>query len=315
VGSGLWMTPRGTALLRDAPRMPLSRRPLHGVFLGSHAVAAEMVTARQLKSGLYRRLFHNVYADPALPADHRLYVLGAMLIIPHDAVIAGRSAAAWYDADFAAVTDPVLVVVPPESSWRGPRGLRIHRSAVTPHEIRTIDNAEEFVRLTTPMRTAWDIAALETTATAVGFLDRMVRAGHVHEESVRRMSRPGQWRNARVTKTAPLVDGRSMSPPESWVRVACVRAGLPMPVPQFAVRAAGRWLGEVDLAWPEHRLIVEYEGAYHFDELQIVKDDRRYERFVAAGWRVIRLSAADLRDMAAIVARIASALGHPLAAG
>jgi hypothetical protein len=255
-----------------------------------------------------------VYADPALVADHRLYVFGAMLLIPHDAVIAGRSAAAWYDADFAAPTDPVLVVVPPESSWRGPRGLRIHRSAVAPHEIRTIDDAAGFVRLTTPLRTAWDIAALETTATAVGFLDRMVRAGHLDENSVRRMSRPGHWRNARVTKTAPLVDGRSMSPPESWVRVACVQAGLPMPVPQFAVRAGGRWLGEVDLAWPEHRLIVEYEGPHHFEELQIVRDDRRYASFVAAGWRVIRLGSADIRDMAAVVAGIAGAIGHPLAA-
>lgn len=308
------MTKAVSASLGDAAGMPLSKRPLHGVFLGSQAVAAGEVTARQLKSGLYRRLFQNVYADPALVADHRLYVFGAILLIPDNAVIAGRSAAAWYDADFAASTDPVLVVVPPESSWRGPRGLRIHRSALAPHEIRTIDDAEGLVRLTTPGRTAWDIAALEVTATAVAFLDRMVRARHLDEDSVRRMSRPGRWRNARVAKVAPLVDGRSMSPPESWVRVACARAGLPTPVPQFVVRAGGRWLGEVDLAWPEHRLIVEYEGPHHFDELQIVKDDRRYASFVAAGWRVIRLSSADIRDMAAVVARIAVALDHPLAA-
>src|SRR4029450_7219261 len=98
------------------------------------------------------------------------------------------------------------------------------------------------------------------------------------------------------------------SPPESWVRVACVRAGLPVPVPQFVVLEGGEFLGRVDLAWPEQRLIVEYEGAHHFDELQIRRDDRRYERLTAAGWRVIRLSAADLRDMDAVVVRIADAL-------
>ena len=87
-----------------------------------------------------------------------------------------------------------------------------------------------------------------------------------------------------------------------------------MPVPQFVVTAAGRWLGQVDLAWPEHRVIVEYEGPHHFDELQIRKDDRRYARFVAAGWRVIRLSAIDLRDMDAVIARIAAAVGQPIAA-
>lgn len=295
--------------------MHATSRPLHGVFLGSHAVAAGAVTARQLKSGLYRRLFHNVYADPAIPADHRLFVLAAMLIIPDDAVIAGRSAAAWYDAPFARAGDPVLVVVPRQSSWRGPRGLRVHRSEVAAHEIRTIDDAEGLIRLTTPLRTAWDIATLETTAHAVALLDGMIRGGHLDEEPLRRMTRPGRWRNARVSKVMPLVDGRSQSPPESWVRVACVRAGLPKPVPQFTVRAAGRWLGEVDLAWPEHRLIVEYEGPHHFDELQIVRDDRRYAQFVAAGWRVIRLSVIDLHDMDAVIARIAAALGQPVAAG
>ncbi len=302
-------------LLRDALGMPLSRRPLHGVFLGSHAVADGAVTAKQLKSGLYRRLFHNVYADPALTADHRLYVRGAMLLLPDDAVISGRSAAAWYDAPFAAASEPVLVVVPPESPWRGPRGLDLHRSSIAAPDIRTIDDPAGVVRLTTPVRTAWDVAALETTATAVGYLDAMVRAGHVDDDALRGLVRPGRWRGARVAKVVPLVDGRSQSPPESWLRVTCVRAGLPAPVPQFVVRAEGRWLGQVDLAWPEHRLIVEYEGPHHFEGLQIVRDDQRYARFVAAGWRVIRLSAADLRDLEAVVARIAAALGRPLEVG
>lgn len=54
--------------------------------------------------------------------------------------------------------------------------------------------------------------------------------------------------------------------------------------------------------------MVEYEGAYHFDGVQIVKDDARYARLVAAGWRVLRLSSADLRDLDAVVAPIKDAL-------
>jgi very-short-patch-repair endonuclease len=86
-------------------------------------------------------------------------------------------------------------------------------------------------------------------------------------------------------------------------------------VPQFVVLSHGEFLGRVDLAWPEAQLIVEHEGAHHFDELQIRRDDRRYERLAAAGWRVIRLSSADLRDLAAVVERIARALAHPRVAG
>jgi hypothetical protein len=294
-----------------------SRQALRGVFLGSHAVAEGAVTRAQLQSGLYRRLLQNVYADPSLPADHRLYARGATLVMPDDAVLGGRSAAAWFDAPYASPIDPVLVVVPPDSSWRGPRGIRVHRTAVGAQEVVAFDGADEAVRVTTPLRTAWEIGTQETVGTAVALLDAMVRAGHLDSASLGRLANDvrGRWGARRFGRVVPLVDGRSESRPESLVRVACVRAGLPAPEPQFVVLVDGNFLGRVDLAWPHARLIVEYEGAHHFDELQIRRDDRRYERLVAAGWRVIRLSAADLRDLDAVVARIAGALGHPPGVG
>jgi hypothetical protein len=262
-------------------------------------------------------LLHNVYADPGLAADHRLVARGALLLMPDAAVLAGRTAAAWYDAPFAAPTDAVLVVTPPGTSWRGPRGVRVHRRPVDPQEVVTLEDEGGLVRLTSPVRTAWEICALEPMASAVALLDGMTRAGHLDAQALSDLvsSTKGRWGSRRVAKVVPLVDGRSQSPPESWVRVAFLRAGLPAPVPQFVVLAGDEFLGQVDLAWPEHRLIVEYEGAYHFDGLQIARDDRRYERLIAAGWRVIRLSAPDLRDMDAVVARVARELARPLLAG
>ena len=94
------------------------------------------------------------------------------------------------------------------------------------------------------------------------------------------------------------------------MRVACHLAGLPHPVPQYEVFDHDVFLAQVDLAWPEAMLVVEYEGAYHFDGLQIMKDDGRYARLVAAGWRVIRLSSVDLRDMDAVVVRIRAVLAE-----
>ena len=294
-----------------------SLQALGGVFLGSHAVAEGVITRAQLQSGLYRRLFQNVYADPALTADHRLYARGAMLLMPPDAVLGGRSAATWFDAPFATSVEPVLVVVPPESAWRGPRGIRVRRTEVNPAEVVTFYDYEGVARLTTPLRTAWEIGTQESLAAALALLDAMVRAGHVDGGSLARLAHGsrGRWGARRFGKVVPLVDGRSESRPESLVRVACARAGLPAPVPQFVVMADGQFLGRVDLAWPEARLIVEYEGAHHFEETQIRRDDRRYERLVAAGWRVIRLSSADLQNLADVVSRIARALGSPLLAG
>jgi hypothetical protein len=292
--------------------MRRSTRPLHGVFLGTHAVAEGAVTQRQLKAGLYRRLLRNVYADPGMVVDHQLYARAAALVMPADAVLGGRSAATWLGAPFASPIDPVLVLAPNGASWRGPRGVRVHQTTIDAVDVRTL---EDDVRITTPVRTAWDVAALEPVPTAVAALDGMVRTGHLDIAALRnRLLRSrGRWRASRVAKVLPLVDGRAESPPESWVRVACIRAGLPAPVPQYVVLEAGEFLGRVDLAWPEHRLIVEYEGAYHFDGLQIRKDDDRYRQLVAAGWRVIRLSAADLRDMDGVITRIAHALSEPIA--
>ena len=70
----------------------------------------------------------------------------------------------------------------------------------------------------------------------------------------------------------------------------------------------GTWLARVDLAWPEAKVVVEYEGDHHFDGLQIARDDARLGRLVAAGWTVLRLSAAELRSMDDVVRRIAQAL-------
>ena len=284
---------------------------LHGVFLGSSAVSEGWASARQLKSGVYRRLLHNVYATRALPVDHQLHARAAMLLIPHDAALGGATAAAWYGAPFAATSSPVCVVVPRGSAWRGPRGVRVHRTDLSPSDVRTVENAHELVRITTPLRTAWDVATLEPLFDAVALLDGMARGEAIDREGLDRLlaGAAGRWRAGRVRRAVPLVDGRAQSPPESWVRVACALAGLPAPVPQFHAFVDGEKVGEVDLAWPDQKVIVEYEGPHHFEGVQISKDDRRYARLIAAGWTVIRVGASEIRDMKAVVATIAAALG------
>src|SRR4051794_10187755 len=276
---------------------------LHGVFLGTHAIAEGSLTARQLRDGPYVRVLRGVYADPSLPRDHLLRCRAAALLMPARAALGGRSAAAVLGGPEPNYVDPVTVVVPAGDQWRGPSGVRVHRAPLPVEDVRA---SEDGLRYTTPARTAWDVGALERTATAVGVLDALIATGSVDVAQMQQLIRDGvgRWGAQRVRRAFALVDGRSGSPPESWVRVACALGGLPAPVPQYEVVHAGQWLGRVDLAWPDARLVVEYEGDYHFDGLQIAKDDRRYERLVAAGWRVIRLSAADLRDMDAVVRRI-----------
>jgi len=119
---------------------------------------------------------------------------------------------------------------------------------------------------------------------------------------------------ARVERVVGLLDGRSESPPGSWLRVACALAGLPPPVPQYQIWEDGVFLARGDLVSPEAKLVVEYEREYHFADGQIVRDDARIARLVAAGWRVIRIAAHDLRSMDDVVRRIAEALDVPISA-
>jgi hypothetical protein len=284
----------------------VSTRFLGGVFIGSSAVAEGFLTRKQLRERSYRRLVQGVYADPSLEFDHRLRCRGVALLLPEGAVIGGHSAAAWHGAPFAGPRDPVTVIRPPSRAWKGPREVRVHQAEVGSCDVEVRDG----VPITTAVRTAWDVAALEPLGTAVAALDAMVRAGSVTvADLLILMERgAGRWGISRVRRAFPLIDPRAQSAPESLVRVALVMAGL-TPIPQYEVRdGCGRFVGAVDLGFPEARLAIEYEGAYHFEDNQIVRDDDRLRRLEAAGWRVIRLSSLDLRDLDAVVRRVKEAL-------
>ena len=284
--------------------MPRDRH-LTGVFVGSHAIAEGRLTRERLRSLSYRRLVQGVYADPALDVDHQLRARGVALLLPSGAAIGGHSAAAWHGAAFAGVHEAVTVVRPAEVEWKGPRQVRVHRTDLTAADIDVLDG----VPVTTPLRTAWDVAALEPLATAVAALDAMVRSRSLElSELARSLERgTGRWGVTRVRRAVPLIDPRAESAPESRVRVALVLAGL-SPEPQLDVLHHGEFLGRVDLGWAEARLAVEYEGEHHFTGTQIARDDVRYARLRAAGWRIIRLSAADLRDLDSVVVRVREAL-------
>ncbi|WP_241175653.1 endonuclease domain-containing protein [Modestobacter sp. KNN46-3] len=68
------------------------------------------------------------------------------------------------------------------------------------------------------------------------------------------------------------------------------------------------FLARVDFAWPERRIALEYEGAWH--TTRVAADRRRIELLQAAGWRVLFVTAADLHSPAELLARIAAALSE-----
>jgi very-short-patch-repair endonuclease len=55
----------------------------------------------------------------------------------------------------------------------------------------------------------------------------------------------------------------------------------------------------------------QYDGAWHGEPGQFRRDRDRLDRLTAAGWRVIFVTAADLRNPQSLLRRIADALGAP----
>src|SRR5262245_33549441 len=65
----------------------------HAPFRGSDAVRDGLLTARQLRSRQWRRLFKNVYVSVDVSLDHATWCLAASLLLDGRGVISGRSAA------------------------------------------------------------------------------------------------------------------------------------------------------------------------------------------------------------------------------
>jgi very-short-patch-repair endonuclease len=82
------------------------------------------------------------------------------------------------------------------------------------------------------------------------------------------------------------------------------RHGLPRPIPQFNVfDEEGRFVARPDFAYPRAKVAVEAQSyAFHHDRQQWEKDQRRLNSLVALGWRVIYVTARQMRQQPEVVA-------------
>lgn len=110
----------------------------------------------------------------------------------------------------------------------------------------------------------------------------------------------------RLRAALPHVRDGVASPPETQVRLFVVRAGFPEPLPHCPVPTPGRIL-HADLGYPQWRIAIEYDGAYHFENGadQAKFDIERCERMRDAGWEVLNLTSHDLRNPKPFLARLA----------
>jgi hypothetical protein len=97
---------------------------------------------------------------------------------------------------------------------------------------------------------------------------------------------------ALLTAAFALVRPRTDSVRETLLRLAIVDYGLPEPVVNHEIRDdRGRFIAWGDLAYPECRVLAEYDGDQHrTDEKQYFRDIDRLDDLAEIRWRTVRFN-------------------------
>lgn len=157
------------------------------------------------------------------------------------------------------------------------------------------------VRVTTPRRTAVDLACTLRRREALAALDAFAREFGLTTEDLNRLL----WRFRRrrgvvqARELVQLMDARAESRPESWTRLEIHDHGLPAPLPQFWITIDGRPAYRLDLAYPHARIAVEYDGEeFHTSPQDRARDEARRAWLRQHGWYVIVLTKHSFSEVA-----------------
>jgi very-short-patch-repair endonuclease len=274
------------------------------IFLGRAAVDSGLLTPADLRSSAWKSVLRGVYADAALAVTHAHRCIAVTrYLLPPSGVIAGRSAASFYRAFPAGADEPVEVLVLPSDRVAASTAIRVHVAELGASDVRLHGG----LRLTSPARTAWDLAQWLDPIEAVVRVDALLAARLLSitelREYVRSRAGARGWR--RADRVASLVDAGAESAMESRLRVRLVLGGLPAPVTQYVVEHEGRFVARVDLAYPDQRVAIEYDGRWHDAPGRFEVDRDRLNNLASAGWIVLHVTAKRMReDLDGLIAEI-----------
>lgn len=121
----------------------------------------------------------------------------------------------------------------------------------------------------------------------------------------------------RLRAALPLLRGRTDSCRETRLRPAVIGAGLPCPQVNRPVHDdSGRYVAMPDLAYPDLRVAIEYDGDIHrTDRSTWRRDIARRRSLEAIGWWLITCTADDVRAPAQALAWICTTRTEQLRRG
>lgn len=269
-------------------------------FIGSEAIAAGELTRHQLRDR-FVAVHKDVYVPRGIRPTAVLRAKAAWLRSRRRGVLAGYSAAALHGARWI---DPALPANILDTNRRPARGVVAWADTIDDDEICRIGD----IRLTSPARTAVDLACRLPEDAAVAAIDALARATRLKVAAIELAAQrhAGCKGIKQARSSIALVDPGSESPQETWLRLLVVRAGHPPPQTQHPIyNEYGALIGEVDMAWPELKVAMEYEGRHHTDPDVLRRDVARFDAMIEMGWIVIRVTCRD--GEANVLGRLAKA--------
>jgi very-short-patch-repair endonuclease len=284
----------------------ISRDQLHKLGTSDSAIA------HAIRTGRLHRVFRGTFAlTPQISRRGRLSA--AVLACGKGAVISHRSAG----APLGLLSDEpsVIDVIPPQEQGRQIDGIRFHRvRAPRRDEVGTVDG----IPCTSPARTLVDLAgavgdwklrscferAAQKRLLDIPAIEASMDPGRRGNKSLRKLI--DEWRRA-----APVAKkGKLKSPLEAKVLPLALRRDLPTPLLNAPVEIANGRI-EVDLLWPDHRLVVEADSRdFHVTDLAFERDRWRDRELFRVGYNTLRVTHQQAeRETTAVVEAIATRLG------
>lgn len=259
--------------------------------MGSDAVRRGTLSRHQLRAQ-FRAIYPDIYLPAHAARSLRTRSVAAWLWSGRRGVLAGLAAAALHGSSWIDDDEPIELI------WRNPHppaGVITRNQRLEPDEITRVAG----LPVTTPARTAFDLARQRPRGEAVARLDALMRATPFSTAEVLMLAeRRPRARGLRKLRAAlPLVDPGAASPKETWLRLLLIDAGIPVPATQIPVQQNWRLIAVLDMGWEDYLVAAEYDGDHHrTNRRQYARDQARLRTLQKLGWIVVRVIAEDKPD-------------------
>lgn len=268
----------------------------------AHAVG---VSKGQLRGSAWRRVCQGWYCWAGYPLSETARLIPIARGLPEGFAFAGTTAARLHNLDVPIRARPEVIVPAPTATSERVEAI-VRREQLDPSQVAW----RQGFPVTNAVRTCFDLAGRLPLQEAVVALDQALAAGLVDLAALEAFVEEQAGANGvvKARRAVSLADPKSESPMETRLRLLLESSGLPRPQAQVELfTPGGQFVARVDLFYPEAGLAIEYDGENHRDRL--VEDNRRQNRLLEIGVRLLRYTAPDLRTRGpAVVAEVHAAL-------